>query len=253
MKRYASAWAGAAALLFMAGGPAAAQTSGADPSDPAPFGPPVADQHVYVHVLADQLETRVGSGSPTFFWEAEGWIGSDWNRLWLKSEGDVRSGDLEESRQELLYSWPILPFFDGQAGLRYDVGSGDSGRGWLALGVEGLVPLWFHLEATVYAGDAGRVAGRIRTTYEMLLTQRLILQPEIELNFFGQSDRDRRTGPGLADLDAGLRLRYEFSRKFAPYLGVTYNRVFGKTASFFRTDGERVDHLRAVFGVRGWL
>ena len=217
----------------------------------APFGAPVEDERVYYHAMFDELEGRFGADN-SFRWEGEGWAGTDTNRVWLKSEGEVTNGNIEDGQQELFYDRPISTFFDLQAGVRLDADSG-RGRTWAALGVEGLAPMFFHVSATGYFSDKGRLAAKLEGSYDLLLTQTVILQPQAELNFHSKDDPQRRIGAGLSDIDLGLRLRYEFCRKFAPYLGVTYESKFGGTADFAKTAGEKSSELRFVLGVRTWL
>ncbi|MEP6831513.1 MAG: copper resistance protein B [Rhizomicrobium sp.] len=231
--------------------PAAADDMGGAPSEAAPYGAPVEDTRVYTHALFEQLEGRLGTDG-SFRWEGEGWVGTDMNRLLLRSEGELTRGVLEGGRQEVLYDRPITSFFNLQGGMRYDLDS-RPGRGWFAFGVEGLAPLFFHVSATAYASDTGHYAARLEGNYDLLLTQRLILQPQVELNFYTKNDPGRRIGSGLADIDTGLRLRYEFSRKFAPYIGITYENKFGRSADFARLDGERFSDLRFSLGVRTWF
>jgi copper resistance protein B len=239
-------------LLLASPGAAFAQHGGGAASEAAPFGSPVEDQHVWTHVIAEQLEGRFGR-EDGFRWNAEAWAGTDSNRFWLKSEGETDGkGKVEEGRHEFLYDRPITSFFDLQAGLRSDIDS-RTGRNWAALGVEGLAPLFFHVSATGYASSAGHYAARLEGNYDLLLTQRLILQPELELNFYSKSDPKRGLGSGLADLDTGLRLRYEVSRKFAPYIGVAYENRFGRTAALARAAAEKPSNLRFTFGLRAWL
>lgn len=221
-------------------------------SEAAPFGPPVMDSHVWYHGLLNRFEGRVGTGG-AFHWDGEAWAGTDTNRVWFKSEGAVDDqGVAEEGRYELLYSRPITSFFDLQGGIRTDADS-HVGRNWLALGVEGLAPLFFHLSATAYMGGDGRFAGRVEGSYDLLLTQRLILAPEMELNFYSKADPARAIGAGLSSVDAGLRLRYEITRKFAPYLGLAYEQATGETAAIVRASGARPASLRFTFGIRAWL
>jgi copper resistance protein B len=232
---------------------ARAQTPGADPNVAAPFGSPVMDRQVFSHVLLEQFEGRLRGGESNLNWDGEAWIGTDTDRLVLKSEGTLNGGGkIEDGRHELLYGRPLTSFFDLQAGVRYD---GDAGpdRVWAAFGVEGLAPYRFHVSATAYASDQGRYAARLTGSYEQLLTQRLILTPQIEANLYAKDDPARRIGSGLSDIDAGLRLRYEITRKFAPYVGVTWERKFGTTADFARTDGERATDWRVAVGVRSWF
>lgn len=230
--------------------PALAQTAGADPNDPAPFGPPVEDQFVWFHALLDQFEGRFGSDS-AFRWDGEAWTGTDTHRLWIKTEGEVESGDVNGGEQEILYARPISTYFDLQAGLRYDLDS-RAGRGWAALGVEGLAPYFFHVSATVYASDTGHYGAKLFGSYDLLITQRLILQPEMELTLYTKADPKRLVGSGFSDLDIGLRLRYEIYRQFAPYIGVTYEKRFGQTGTLAAAADEKTDALQVAVGVRVW-
>jgi copper resistance protein B len=222
-----------------------------EPSAAAPFGAPVDDQHVFYHLLFDQLEGRFGKDT-SFRWEGEGWAGDDTNRVVLKSQGEVTGNRLGDGDQELLYARPISTYFNLQSGLRYDLDSGP-GRGWAALGIEGLAPQFFHVSATGYLRDQGHFAAKLEGSYDLLLTQTLILQPRMELNFYFKNDPARQLGSGLTDLDMGLRLRYEITRKFAPYVGVTYEDKFGKTADLTRLAGEGPSALRFSVGVRTWF
>ncbi len=231
--------------------PAHAQMTMDGASAAAPFGAPVDDEHVFYHATLDELEGRFGRDG-SFRWEGEAWAGTDMNRLYLRSEGEVTGGKVEDGQQELLYARPISTYFNLQAGLRYDLDSAP-GRGWAAFGVEGLAPQFFHVSATGYASDEGHLAAKLEGSYDLLLTQTLILQPLAEMNFYSKDDPARRIGSGLSDIDLGLRLRYEISRKFAPYLGVTYENKFGRTADFARAGGEHPSDLRLTVGVRAWL
>jgi copper resistance protein B len=139
-----------------------------------------------------------------------------------------------------------------QSGVRHDFGAGPS-RTWAAFGVQGLAPYWFEVEATVYVGDAGRSAARLVGEYELLLTQRWILQPKMELNLYGKQDAQNQVGSGLSDIQAGLRLRYEIRREFAPFVGVVWSRRFGGSADFLRDAGEDVSDVQFVAGLRAWF
>ncbi|HEY1213792.1 MAG TPA: copper resistance protein B [Bryobacteraceae bacterium] len=241
----------AAIVLASLLAPAQAQMTMGRPSAAAPFGAPVDDEHVFYHLLFDQLEGRFGRDT-SFRWEGEGWAGTDMNRIVLKTEGTVSKGVMEEGDQELLYARPISTYFNLQGGLRYDLDSAP-GRGWAAFGIEGLAPQFFHVSATGYVSDRGHLAAKLEGYYDLLLTQTLILQPQIELNFYSKDDPARMIGAGLSDLDAGLRLRYEITRKFAPYIGVTYENKFGNTARFARLAGEHASDIRFSTGVRIWF
>jgi copper resistance protein B len=222
----------------------------AAPSDAAPFGAPLDDQRVFYHLLFDQLEGRFGVEN-SFRWQGEGWAGTDVHRLWLKTEGELTDGVLSDGIQQLFYSHPISPYFDVQVGGRYDLDS-YPGRGWGALGIEGLAPLFFKLAATGYIAGDGHLAARLEASYDLLLSQRLILQPQAEMNFYTKDDPARLIGNGLSGVDAGLRLRYEISRKFAPYFGVAYDGKYGATASYAIANGGQANEVRFVLGVRTW-
>lgn len=211
------------------------------------------DDRIYSHVLFDELEGRFDSAD-SFRWDGEAWIGTDINRLWIKSEGFAVPEGTKDGDQELLYDRPISPFFDLQGGVRYDVDS-LAGRGWAALGIEGLAPYLFELSATLYASDAGHFAAKLQASYDELLTQRLILQPLVEINAYTRPDPARDVGAGFSDIDAGLRLRYEISRKFAPYLGVTYQRAYGSgnRGAAHAFDAGPHDAWRLAIGARTWL
>lgn len=206
------------------------------------------------HVILDQLEGRSNGPDNSLRWDGEGWVGTDFNRLWLRSEGFVdQQGKVEDGSIEAFYARPIpfLRYFDWQAGVRSDRDA-NRGRTWGALGIEGLAPGFFNLRTTVYARDAGHFAARLQGSYDLLLSNRLIAQPEIEMNFYSKADPSRGLGSGLSDIDTGLRIRYEISRKFAPYVGVAYSQGFGDTARFTRKEGLIVHDVRFIFGIRIW-
>lgn len=176
----------------------------------------------------------------------------DFDRLWMKSEGFyTEHGKVEDGDHEVLYDRPITTYFDTQGGLRYNLDSGPQ-RFWGAFGIEGLAPEFFNFQATGYARDAGHFAARVQGSYDLRLMQLIVAQPECELNFYSKKDPSRAIGTGLSEIDTGLRIRYEFSRKFAPYVGVAYNQKFGQTADFAQQQGEIMRDLRFAFGLRVW-
>jgi copper resistance protein B len=181
-------------------------------------------------------------------WDAQGWVGGDFDKLWIKSEGAKLGGKPQEFKIEALWAHAILPFWDTQLGLRHDRGGGPS-RQWAAFGVQGLSPYWFDVELTGYVGEEGRTALRLKTEYDLYFTQRLILKPEMELNAYGKPDHARQLGSGLADGRFELRLRYEFTRRFAPYVGYVYGRKFGASAALERQAGNAAIDHRAVAGI----
>lgn len=203
-------------------------------------------------LLIDQLEAFHGKDGHGQQWDIEGWYGNDDNKLWLRTEGKRTGSTLEEGSVEVLWNHTIATFWSTQLGVRTDTGEGPD-RQWLAFGVQGLAPYWFEWEATGYVGPSGRTAARIRAEYELLFSQRLILQPALELNAYGKADPARQRGSGVSDAALGMRLRYEFHRQFAPYVGVVWTRRFGGTAGFARNDGQGLFDRQWIAGVRIWL
>ena len=203
-------------------------------------------------LLVDQLEWQDAGDGAGLGWNLRGWIGKSNDRVWLRSEGERRDGSTGDGNIELLWGRPTGPWWDAVAGVRHDFGEGPA-RDWLALGVQGIAPYKFEIEATAYLGTSGRTAARIEAGYELLLTNRLILQPLVEINLHGRNDPERGIGAGLSTAEAGLRLRYEFTRQFAPYIGVVHERAFGNTAELRRGEREAVDDTQVVAGIRVWF
>lgn len=214
--------------------------------------PVEADEMNFGMLLVDRFESIRASDNTSLTYDLQGWYGRDYNRLVLKAEGDVDAGELEDARTELLWSHAIAPFWDIQLGARQDSGSLPD-RGWLGFGIQGLAPYWFELDVAVYAGDKGRTTLRLDGEYDLLLTQRLILQPRLEADFYGKEDAGRAQGSGLSDLAASVRLRYEIRREIAPYVGVEWSGKFGGTADYARAAGLDTKDTRAVAGVRFWF
>jgi copper resistance protein B len=203
-------------------------------------------------VLFDQLEWRNTAEGNAAAWNAEAWHGGDYNKIWLRTEGERVDGTTQNARVDLLWDHTIARWWSLQAGGRQDFGDGP-GRSWAALGIQGLAPYGFDTEATFYVGEQGHTAFRLKSEYELLVTQRLILQPEGEANLYGQADPARQLGSGLSDLEIGLRLRYELRREFAPYIGAVWSRQFGGTADRVRALGGDASDVQFVAGIRAWL
>jgi copper resistance protein B len=222
-------------------------------ADTNPLPPPVMDNQVFAHVLFDEFEARTNSVNTQFRWDGEGWIGTDFNRFWVKSEGFVDASKISDGDHEFLYDRPIprMRYFDAQVGVRADLDS-DPSRVWVAIGVEGLAPYSFELAPTLYVRNDGRIAGRVEGVYSLRITQRLAAEPRAELNFYSKDDPARQIGSGLSDLDGGLRLRYEITRKVAPYIGYAYNGSYGNSATYRRISGESNHQSSFVFGMRIW-
>lgn len=232
--------------------------SGGYTLDAGPYAQPgprqlrMADEHNFGALLVDRLErvnTRDGDSTT---YDAQAWFGRTYNRLVIKAEGDYVGGQLTEASTELLWGHAIATYWDSQLGVRYDSGDGPN-RSWLAFGVQGLAPYWFEVNTTAYLGENGRTALSLDAEYDLLLTQKLILQPRVEANLYGKRDAAREIGNGLSDISAGLRLRYEIRREFAPYIGVEQARKYGETGDYARVAGNDVSETRWVAGVRFWF
>jgi len=212
----------------------------------------LGDEHNFGSLLVDRLErARTSENSSTAF-DVLAWYGRNYDRAWFKTDGEADAGRVQDARTELLWGHAVATYWDTQLGMRHDSGTGP-GRNWLAFGVQGLAPYWFGVEATAYVGDAGRTALRLEAEYELLLTQKLILQPRVETNVYGKRDAERELGSGLSDVALGLRLRYEIRREFAPYLGIERAAKYGGTADLARAAGQDAKETRLVAGLRFWF
>ncbi|MGN6521000.1 MAG: copper resistance protein B [Dokdonella sp.] len=204
------------------------------------------DRAWWGRAVVDRLEYTDGS---TLGWSLRTDYGGDVDRVQLRSEGERADGRITHGDVELSWSRAVAPYWNSAIGVRHDIGEG-ADRSWVAFGVQGLAPYWIEVAATAYVGAHGRTALRFEAEYEALLTQRWVLQPRIELDAYGKDDPAARTGSGLADAALGLRLRYEVTRGFAPYVGVEWARRFGRSADYARADGDDADEVRWVAGLR---
>jgi len=246
----------------------------APPPPPALAGPPHAADAVYgaeemaeararetaehggtrtYKVMIDQLEMQARKGDDGYYWEALAWYGGDINKLWISTEGEGNFGEgPEKSEIQVLYSRALNPWFNLQTGARHDFRP-DPQRSHLVLGIEGLAPYWFEINAAIFLSTKGEFTARFEGEYDQRLTRRLILQPRLEFNLAAQNAPGIRVGSGLVNVETGLRLRYEFKPEFAPYIGVGYQRAFGNTADFARARGDNVGGLSLLLGVRTWF
>jgi copper resistance protein B len=209
----------------------------------------ISDMHNFGSVSFDRLEYVRARGEEWGAYEGEAWYGSTYNRAVIKAEGKVASGKLQESETQLLWRHAVSTFWDTELGVRFDHAQGTSNREWLAFGVKGLAPYWFEVDATAYVGPSGRTALGLKAKYDILLTQKLYLQPSVEVNFYGKDDKHWGIGSGLSDGTAGLRLKYEVTRQFVPYVGVEWSSKFGKTADYARDEGDSKKETRFVAGL----
>lgn len=210
------------------------------------------DTRPFWFLLFDQLEVGDADHGSAQTWDVHGWYGSDYDKLWLRAEGEREGGRTEHAELNLLYGRAFAPWWEFVAGVRQDFRPGPS-RTWAAVGVQGLAPYFFEIEATAFLGESGRTAFRLEAEYEVLLTTQWILQPLVEVNAYGQSDPARGIGSGLSSAEAGLRLRYEIRPEFAPYIGLTREWNFGQTRRFAEAEGEHGGDWRFVAGLRFWF
>ena len=204
-------------------------------------------------LLVDKAEVQIRDGREGYAWDAQGWYGGDIDKAWFKTEGEGTFGwPFEHGEVQALWSHAVDPWFDVQAGVRQDFGPGPD-RTHLALGVQGLAPYWFELDAAAFLSNRGDVTMRFEAEYDLRITRRLILQPILELEAALQDVPELGIGSGLSSGELGARLRYEIRPEFAPYVGVEYERAFGDTADFVRAEGEDAGDFRFLLGVRTWF
>lgn len=219
---------------------------------PGPRQLRLADEKRFFHLLVNKLEWQHSQAENVTAYDTQAWFGNTYDKLAVKAEGEWHKGKLADARTELLWQHAVSAYWNTQLGARLDGGPGPA-RKWLAFGIQGLSPYWFEVDATAYVGEQGRTAFRLDSDYELLITQRLILQPALSLNWYGKDDVARGIGSGIANTAVGLRLRYEFSRRFAPYIGVQRQHSWGRSADLARQNGEPVAQTQWLAGVRVWF
>ena len=204
-------------------------------------------------VLIDRFEYANRSGKDGYSFDGEAWSGGDFDKLWLKGEveGSFNQG-VERVEGQALWSRAIDPWFDLQLGIRQDFTPGPN-RSYLTAGIQGLAPYWFEVDVAAFLSSKGELSARAEAEYDLRLTQRLIVQPRVEFDLAAQDVPELGIGSGLSTAELGIRLRYEVERRFAPYLGVQYERTFGDTADFRRTSGEKAGGWSVLVGLRGWF
>jgi len=246
----------ACAALALLPAPSSGQVAPITDADRAAAFPDVEGHVVHdavnYFVLFDQLEWQGGDGRAGASWDMKGWIGGDRDRFWFRTEGDARQTRLASTQTHFLYGRAIARWWDLVVGVRQDVRPGPA-QTWAAVGIQGIAPYWFDVQATAYVGASGRTHLRFESEYDLLLTNRLVLQPLVEAEIYGKSDPDHGFGAGLSTVDVGLRLRYEIRREFAPYVGLVWSRTFFGTAEVAEAAGERSEGARLALGARLWF
>ena len=221
------------------------------------WGLPMDDRMRHFFFLADVLEYRPHGDDSDFRWDIDSYYGGDFNRLWVKSEGEQSAKRSEYDLDvQVLYGRFVMKYYDAQIGARMETrtyrGHNET-RAHAVIGLDGLVPYRFEIEPLLFISEVGDVSGRITASKDFLLTQRLILQGRIETKLAIQEVKRFATGRGLNNVEAGLRLRYEIRREFAPYIGVSYERSLFGTEDLLRREGEDPNQFRFVAGLRIWF
>ena len=238
------------------GGPANAADLLFDPAEMAAARAQLWVEHGNVRttaVIVDQLEATFADGEEAYAWEAQGWTGGDINRFWWKSEGEgAFDGEVEEAEVQALYSRAFRPFFDFQTGLRQTYRP-EGDRTDLVVGIQGLAPYWFEVDAAAFLSNKGELTARAEAEYDQRITNRCIVQPRAEVVLSAEDIPELRIGSGLSSLQVGARLRYEFRKEFAPYVGLEWTKSFGNTADFLEADGRSSEDTRLVVGIRAWF
>ncbi len=205
-------------------------------------------------VLIDSIEASFGDGEEGYSWNAQGWIGGDINRFWWKTEGEgAFDGKLHDAEAQALYSRAVAPFWDVQAGVRQDFRPDGDDTTHLTVGVQGVAPYWFEMSAAAFLSTEGDLTARAEAEYDQRITQKWVLQPAVEIALSANDIPELEMGSGLTSVTAGLRLRYEIRKEFAPYVGVEWSRSFGDTADYARARGEDTDATRLVVGIKAWF
>ena len=211
----------------------------------------LADEYKFYALLGGRLEYNEQTDATVFDFQA--WYGTTFDRLVVKTEGDISKGKLEENQTDILWGHAISAYWDTQVGLRTDYSKEGKNRQWLAVGLQGLAPYWFELDMTAYLGEKGNSAFTLEAEYELLLTQKLIVQPRAEITFYGKDDEQNELGSGLSSSAIGFRVRYEFTRQFAPYLGVEWTNTYGRTADYAKSNELSSSETEFVAGIRFWF
>ena len=223
---------------------------------PAEYPDAIPDDMLQFFILGEQLEYRVQpDATDQLGWLGQAWVGYDYNRLWIKTEGEsVFEGTYSgESQWDILYSRLLTPFWNVQAGIQYanEWESETYDDRWSGVvSILGLTPGLVESDVSLYFSDEGDFTAVFEGEYNIRLTQRLVLQPRVELGFAAQDVSDRGLGAGMTNGFFDLRLRYEFRREFAPYIGTRYGLLIGETADLARGAGEDSDDVFVNFGVR---
>ncbi len=201
----------------------------------------------------ERLEYRFGDeGERVAAYEGDAFVGNDAIKFRWEGEGeyDLDEDVLEDFENQFVAQVPISTFFDAKAGVRFDNPDGPD-RVFGVIGLHGLAPQWFEIDADAFLSQEGDISGRIEAEYEGLITQNILLVPSFEAEFGLSRDRATGQGAGLRSIEIGARLSYDLlERNIQPYIGVHYEHLFGGTRGLARAEGGDTETLFAVAGVR---
>ena len=219
---------------------------------PFPGAMHMDDDPVLSKLMINALEYRFGDNNEnSLALDAEAWVGKDLNKLWLKADIESEDGEIAEAELQALYSRAIAPFWDFQVGVRKDFEP--VSREWAVLGLKGTAPYQLDVDASLFFGKGGQVGARLNTEYELMLSQKTALVPELGASFYTKDDEEAGIGSGLSDLDMSLRLKHELKREFAPYIGINWSKSFGNTADMLKQSGEKTSDTQLALGVEAWF
>jgi len=208
---------------------------------------------VFHGLQMEELEYRRGDESENLLaWNGDAFVGTDEIKLRLLSEAeyDKDAGQFETLENRLVLQTPVSTFFDIKGGARLDTPKGQD-RWYGVVGVTGLAPQWFEVDADFFVSETGDTSARLDIEYELLITNRLILTPSMDINVAFSGDTEIGIGSGVSDIEAGARLSYDLiDRAVSPYLGVVYERKFGQTENIADREGEDTEGWRAVVGTK---
>lgn len=245
----------AAVVAALAAASASAGQPATPPGEPAAAGEAMGGMGMHAErtysFTRAQIDFSRPNGRDAANWDVEGWLGGDRHKFWYKSEGETQGPRVEQAELQALYSRNLWTYFDVQGGVRYDFAP--DRRGYAVIGIQGLSPYLFNSELHAFIGFRGDVSIRARQSFDLLMTNRLIVQPMLETDFYLNDARDRRVGSGFSIVEAGVQARYEVSRKFAPYVAAVYERKLGRSARFAREADENVGGWTGRVGVRTWF
>lgn len=209
------------------------------------------DNPLLAKVMLNEIQTALHENKPSSL-RAQAWLGKDLDKFWLKTQGEYQNSDDKELEVQALYSRAISPYWDAQIGAKVDMRPSHS-RHWAVFGLQGLAPYYFEIDTALFIGEEGRSALRLSAEHDMLITQKLILTPEIKTNLYGKNDAEMGIGAGFSDINMSLKLRYELIREFAPYIAIEWQKKFGNTAKYARAKGESSHDTILAIGFRAWF